>query len=284
MSWHLGRMTPFDLETTSPDPEQARIVEAYIGRVHNGSGHPPFEPYLVLVNPGVEIPAEASAIHHYDTAYLREFGQDAAASIEEIAARLAASLLEGIPIVGHNVGTYDLTVIDRECRRYGLATLADRTSGVVSPVLDTKILSKHVDPYRRRVSQQQGAQVLKTCAEVFRIPWSDDAAHGARYDALISARVAWRMGAIAVMPKDQRPKLASNASRDLFDHLAVPLSQLCVSQERWAAEQAASYADYLRKLAGQAQTPDEQAALTAQAEGVRGDWPIVPYARQEALS
>jgi DNA polymerase III subunit epsilon len=272
MSWHLARMAPFDLETTGPDPEQARIVEAYFGRV--GGGRPAEDYAALLVNPGVDCPAEATKIHGYSNAHLQEHGEDAVTSIEVIACAVAAALQERIPLVGHNIG-YDLTVLDRECRRYGLATPTDRAGLLVA--IDTKVLSKHVDPYRRRVSKDQGAHVLKTCAQVFAAGWNEADAHGARYDALTAARIAWRMGAVATLPKEQRPKLASKASRDLFDDLAVPLSALFHAQITWAKEQAESYAQYLRKQGDAAKTSDEQNALWEQAAGVRGDWPMVPY-------
>ncbi len=278
VSWHLERLTCFDLESTGPDPQTARIVEAYVGMV--GGGEPTIDLVSVLVNPGVPIPDEAAKVHGYTTAYVREHGQDWTDSVELIAARLATALAAEMPIVGHNVG-WDLTVIERECERAGLATVADRLEGPVRPVIDTKILSKHVDPYRRRVSAEQGAHVLKTCAQVFGIGWDDQNAHGARFDALTSGRVAWRMGAIAALPKQQRPKLASKASRDLFDDLAVPLNDLHVRQARWATEQAASYAEHLRKKADSARTADEQEALLNQAVSITGDWPVSPR-RQEA--
>lgn len=281
MSWHLGRMAPFDLETTSPNPEDARIVEAYLGRV--GGQYEPVEHDPILVNPGVEVPAEAAKIHGYTTEHLREHGMAADAGVDIVVSLVAAALQEGIPLVGHNI-SYDLTVLDRECRRHELPTVTERCNGWLGPVIDTKILSKHVDPYRRRVSKEQGAQVLKTCAQVFGIGWVDADAHGARFDALVSARVAWRMGVIAHLPKDQRPKLASKASRDLFDHLAVPLADLHRAQIDWAAEQAASYAEYLRKQAWEARTADEQEAKLAEAAAVTGDWPYRPYAAAGAIA
>ncbi len=279
MSWHLGRMAPFDLETTGTDPEQARIVETYVGRL--GGGHPVRDFAAMLVNPGVPVPAEAAKIHGYTTEHLAEHGEDPVTAVEVTAAAVAAALQERIPLVGHNIG-YDLTVLDRECRRYGLATPTDRAGLLVA--IDTRILSKHVDPYRRRVSKEQGAHVLKTCAEVFRAGWDDRDAHGARYDALVAARIAWRMGAVATLPKDQRPKLASKASRDLFDDLAVPLPTLFHSQITWAKEQADSYADYLRKQGDAAKTADEQNALWAQAGAVSGEWPMTPYVEHEGAS
>lgn len=273
MSWHLERLCPLDTETTGVDPETARIVEAYIGQV--GGSQAPVDPQPILINPGIEVPAEAAKIHGYTTEYLREHGAPAAESIDVFAGRAASALLAGVPLVGHNI-RYDLTILDRECRRHGLPTLAERTGGIEGPILDTQVLSKHVDPYRRRVSETQGAQCLKTCCQAFRVGWVDEDAHGARYDALASARVAWRIGSIAAMPRQDRPTFS--ASRDLFDDVAVDLVDLHAAQVKWAAEQDAGLAEYFRKQAMRARTADEQLDLHRRADSITGHWPIAPYA------
>jgi DNA polymerase-3 subunit epsilon len=266
VTWHLGRLAPLDFETTGTDPEDARIVEAYLGYV--GGGQDPVDRQPLLIDPGVEIPSEAAKIHGYTTEHVREHGMQAAEGVGRIAAAVAAVWAEGIPLVGHNIGQYDLTVLDREMVRHGLGSLVD-LMGSYGPVIDTQVLSKHVDRWRPRVSAEQGAHQLKTCAQVFRIPWVDENAHGARYDALISGRVAWRMGTIAAMPCDARPRIQSGRrdERHLFDDLAVPLSELFASQRKWAAEQAASYQNYLRdkRKSGDKHNPDAV---------IDGTWPV----------
>jgi DNA polymerase-3 subunit epsilon len=265
VTWHLGRLAPYDLETTSPDPEEARIVEAYVGQV--GGGRDPIDYTPLLVNPGVEIPAEAVKIHGHTTEHVREHGMAPEQAIPRIATAVAAAWKGGIPLVGHNI-RYDLTVIDRELVRYGEAPLIEWAGGSYGPVIDTQVLSKHVDRWRKRVSEDQGAHTLKTCAQVFGIAWVDEDAHGARYDALISARVAWRMGAIAAMPREQRPWIQASKrdERHLFDDIAVPLPELFARQQRWAAEQAASYQEYLRSpKAREKRNPDAV---------IDGSWPV----------
>lgn len=113
MSWHTGRMAAFDLETTAADPETARIVTACVALV---GGNKPQQLSNWVADPGIEIPAGAAAIHGYDTARARAEGQPAAEVIEQVTAALAQALTMGIPIVAMNV-RYDLTVLDRECRR-----------------------------------------------------------------------------------------------------------------------------------------------------------------------
>ena len=70
MNWHLGRMCPLDTETTGTNPETARIVEAYIGQV--GGDQAPVDPAPILIDPGVEVPAEAAKVHGVDAMVLGE--------------------------------------------------------------------------------------------------------------------------------------------------------------------------------------------------------------------
>ncbi|MFC5184405.1 exonuclease domain-containing protein [Actinomadura harenae] len=273
MSWHLGRMCPFDLETTGPAPETARIAQVYVGLV--GGGQDPLDLCDLLVNPGIPMPDETAKIHGLTTEYLTEHGHPAAEAIGAIANDVAEALLRGIPVVGHNV-RYDLTVLDRECRRYGLPTVDDLTGGALGPVIDTQILSKHVDKYRRRVSKEQGAQVLKTCAAAFDIPWDDDAAHGARADALIAARVAWRIGQYAAMPRADRPA-AKGRRLEAFDVLQVDLPTLHATQKRLAVEQDRDLAAYFRGEAERSRDADEQIEFHTKAASCTGHWPLIPH-------
>lgn len=267
MPWHLGRMATFDTETTGTDPHQARIVEAYLGMV--GGGEAPVDRAPLLVNPGVEVPEEATKIHGFTTEHLREHGAPAAETIPRIATAVADVWKRGIPLVGQNV-KYDLTVLDRELVRHGEPPLIEWCGGAYGPVIDTFVISKYLDRWRRKVSEQQGAHALKTTATVFGIAWNDADAHGARYDALIAARVAWRMGAIAAMPRERRPRIQAGRGDDrhLFDALACDLATLHARQQQWAAEQAASYQEWLRSpKAGDKHDP---------AAVISGAWPVEP--------
>jgi DNA polymerase-3 subunit epsilon len=277
--WHAGRMAPFDLETSDKDPEHARICQAYVGLV--GGGLDLVDLCEVLVDPGVPMPDEAYAIHGFSTEYLAEHGEMPGIAIDIIAANVSSAVREGVPLVGHNI-RYDLTVLDRECRRHRLPTVPDRTGGRLEPVIDTQILSKHVDQYRRRVSEEQGAQVLKTCAVAFGVPWDEDGAHGARYDALIAARVAWRIGQIAALPLRERPN-AQGRRREAFTDVAVGLPELHQAQVRWAAEQDAGLAAYFRDQGRRARDVDEQIEWNVRAESCSGHWPVTPFEQQGAL-
>jgi DNA polymerase III subunit epsilon len=82
--WHRGVMCAFDTETTGPDPESARIVTACVVHV-DGSGEMPPEAQAWLIDPGTDIPAEASAIHGITTEHARANGQAPHVALDEIA-------------------------------------------------------------------------------------------------------------------------------------------------------------------------------------------------------
>src|SRR4051794_3644780 len=60
MSWQHGRLVAFDIETTGVRPTVDRIVTAAVAVVGGGL---PSEHHDWLVDPGVEIPAGATAVH-----------------------------------------------------------------------------------------------------------------------------------------------------------------------------------------------------------------------------
>jgi DNA polymerase-3 subunit epsilon len=134
---------------------------------------------------------------------------------------------------------FDLTVLDREARRHGVLPLVDRVGGADGMlVVDPHVLDKQLDRFRK------GKRTLTAVCAHYRVPLADAEAHAANADALAAARVAWRLG---------------QASAELG---AIELRELHGQQVAWAAEQAASFQDYLRR--------------NGSVERVEGAWPIVP--------
>lgn len=213
MSWHLNRMCGFDLETTGPDPETARIVTACV--VQCGGGQPvQSATWLTDVN-GNEIPDEAANIHGITTEQARAEGTPLAEAVAEIVAALTQVTASGVPVVAMNA-RYDLTVLDREARRFGIDPLP---AGF--PVVDPFVLDKRFDKYRR------GSRKLTALCEHYQVPIGD--AHSADADAIAACRVAWRQG---------------TKYRELA---GLSLENLHTAQVGWAAEQAASLQEYFRK-------------------------------------
>lgn len=244
-------MLAFDLETTGVDPENARIVSACVA-VIDGTG---FEPPAIrewFVNPGVEIPAEASAIHGITTERACAEGMDPAVAMEEILCALEVDLSMGVPLVIYNA-PYDLTLFDRECRRHGVKTLTDDPVIMGEfPVIDPLVLDKHLDKFRKGKRTLEAACQHYGCAL--------DGAHDSTQDALAAARVAWRIA-------QKYPAIA-----------AMPLDDLHEMQKIAKLAQDISFAEYLTKQAKAAKTQADAFALYERANSIAdGHWPLVPY-------
>ena len=105
-------LVAIDCETTGLDPRRDRIVSLAAIRISPGLRVDERPMLDLLIDPGVEIPARATAIHGIDQAQLA-----GAPSFAEAFGRVAASL-EGAVVIGHFVG-FDLAIIGREAARAG---------------------------------------------------------------------------------------------------------------------------------------------------------------------
>jgi DNA polymerase-3 subunit epsilon len=142
--WATGPLLGFDTETTGVDVHTDRIVTAaFVVRTRQTT-----EVRTWLIDPGVEIPAEAAAIHGVSTAHARAHGRPPAEALEEIARFLAEHAAAGVPVVAYNAA-FDLTLLDAELARHGLPTLPERLGRPVSPVLDPLVIDRWRDRHRR---------------------------------------------------------------------------------------------------------------------------------------
>lgn len=263
MSWHTEPMAALDTESSGVDIENDRIVSAALIRV----GPDGAKPKTWLADPGIEIPAEATAIHGITTEHARAHGQAAKDVVEDVLYHLGEAVAAGVPIVGHNV-VYDLSIIDREARRHLGCGLEAAMPFLQARVIDTAVLDKVVLPRRRRVSPTQGARQLITVAQAYSLGWDEAAAHGSEYDALMAARVAWKIGRLIETPREQRPSFELGQYQQ-FDKLrGLSLDELHERQIEWAREQAAGLEQFLRKS-------DDSVR-------VDGRWPLIPHQAEGA--
>lgn len=255
MTWHNGTLCALDFETTGTDVETDRIVTACVARV-DGSGRSRPSVATWVADPGIEIPDLAAEFHGYTTERARAEGQPAGEVVAEVTAMLVRALDKGIPIVGFNVAAFDLTLLDRECRRYGLPTLSELCGGP-APVIDAFVLDKHV--YRR-------SRKLAEACRYWRVRL--DNAHEASADA-------WAAAGVAVRIAKRTPAIAR-----------MPLHELHTAQGEWKYEQDMGLAAWLRRKAAQARHVDDQLDLITKAkrvEAAAAHWPIIPFERQEQI-
>ena len=143
--WSQRRVVGFDTETTGVDVTSDRIVTAAL--VVRGSLTGLSRTRTWLIDPGVEIPEAASAVHGISTEHARAHGAEPATALAEIAAALTAVLADGTPVVAFNAA-FDLTILEYELARHGLPTLTDRLGRVPGPAIDPLVLDRALDRYR----------------------------------------------------------------------------------------------------------------------------------------
>jgi DNA polymerase-3 subunit epsilon len=173
--WADGPFVVLDTETTGTAVEQDRVVTACVGTV-GGDGHPELSSWLI--NPGVGIPAEATAVHGITTEQATAEGRAPEDAIADITGLLGVLWNDGVPLVAMNA-TFDLTILDRESRRH-----LGRPLPITGPVLDPLVIDRHADRYRK------GSRKLDALCAHYAV--NLDGAHDSTQDALAAARIVWR--------------------------------------------------------------------------------------------
>lgn len=204
----------FDTETTGVDPATARIVSSCIALL--GPHGEVTERYDWLLDPGIEIPAAAAHIHGISTEVARASGVKAAIGVAQIVDQLRSLEDRGLPLVVYNA-PYDLTLLWAEANRYGV-----RWPDRLSPIIDPLVLDRQVDRYRK------GKRTLEAVAQHYDV--SLGAAHDAGEDAIAAGRVAQAI------------------ARRFIEPLPDDVHALHQAQIGWAANQAASFQEYMRRV------------------------------------
>ncbi|MFP7760427.1 3'-5' exonuclease [Marisediminicola sp. LYQ134] len=206
------RLGVFDLETTGIDVESSRIVSAYVGVIDADGVATGVE---WLADPGIEIPAQASAVHGITTERARAEGRPAAEVVAEIVEVLRALLAQRVPVTIYNA-PYDLTLLNREATRHGVPPLDSP-----APIIDPLVLDRAMDTYRK------GKRTLEVAASVYGVELTD--AHDASADAIAAGRVAQAI------------------ARKFSAELGEDLAELHAKQSQWCSDQAASFQEYMRR-------------------------------------
>ena len=190
-TFDASRMLSFDLETTSANPFEARIVTSALVRIDGSGAHATEH----LADPGVEIPEEAAAVHGITTEKARAEGRPHEDVLRETVETIKQGWDDGFTLVVFNAA-YDLTVLRQ--------LTGDFT--VTGPVYDPFVIDKARDRYRK------GKRNLGSMCEHYGV--RIDNAHEATADALAAARVAWKQ-------VRQWPDLTQMDAGDLMEYQAV---------------------------------------------------------------
>jgi DNA polymerase III subunit epsilon len=211
-SWRDQPIMAFDLETTSGDPLEARIVTFAIV-VLGPSGRDMLQATGLVQPDGYDIPPEATAVHGITTEYALEHGEPRHQAYRHLVDVLGIAREQRWPLVVYNA-PYDLTILAREI------------PGIDMPphVIDPLVIDKQLDRYRK------GSRKLEDVARHYGVELTD--AHSALADARATARLAQALGAA-------HPTVSESS-----------LDELHAAQIQWYAEQRQSFEKYLREKKG----------------------------------
>jgi DNA polymerase-3 subunit epsilon len=236
----------FDLETTGVNVETDRIVTGAMVEVLHGV---PRRTRKWLVDPGVEIPEGAARIHGVTTEKARRDGMNPIRATAQIAGQIWGAMSNGLPVVIMNA-PYDLTLLDRECRRYDVTPVTEMIASAKDAIiLDPYVLDRRVDPFR------PGKRTLESLAAYYDVKLIG--AHEAGADALAAVQVTQKI------LRTSEDESAFNRSTYHHEVYGQDLGSLYAQQQLWFAAQSAGYQDWLRR------TKNPKAV-------VNGLWPIIP--------
>ncbi|MBB5825200.1 exonuclease domain-containing protein [Micromonospora carbonacea] len=184
--WHDLPVVGFDLEGTLPDPTQTRIVSAAL--VHSDGTTQEW-----LVDPGVPIPADATARHRITDEKVRADGRPAREALAELGTAVAKLIADATPLVAF-CAPYDVTALHTELARHGLPAIDwDR-----AVVIDPSVLHQQVEP------RWYGRRQLGDLCRYYEVTLDNahDAASDARAAADLARSIAARHEPIARMRPD----------------------------------------------------------------------------------
>lgn len=215
------RLCVFDLETTGLNLSTARIVTACVAII-DATGELEAPALELLVNPGIEIPPEAAAVHGVTTETARENGLEPEVAISKLLASLADALAAGVPLLAFNA-PYDFTILLNEANRYSIEPIDP------APVIDPLVLDRKVNKFRK------GKRNLGVLTADYGVKLTD--AHNSTADAIAAGRLAQAMAR-------------------KYPELNIPVTQLHELQKIWSEEQSLDFAKFMKS-----QRPDFEPEL-----------------------
>jgi DNA polymerase-3 subunit epsilon len=239
------RRTAWDTETTGPNPLEDRIVTAAF--IVRGGGKPDAD-LSWLINPGIEIPAEATEVHGITNEMVQSHGLEPKVALDEIANCVTYAIEQNLPLIAFNQ-SFDWSILHYDLKRNGLETVEDRLGASrPMPLVDPHVIDKQVDKYVKGT----GMRKLKPTAERYGVELADW--HTAEADALAALLIAEAQFA-------KHKYLAAMGPERLF-----------TSQQKWRADQQAGLQQWFRTKATEEQGGDPNKVID-------GSWPLIPTPR-----
>lgn len=209
-----SRMLSFDLETTSANPLEARIVTSALVRIEGSS----MTQQEMLADPGVEIPEAAAQIHGITTEKAQAEGRPHEEVLAETVEGITAAWDAGLTLVVYNA-PYDLTVLRQLTGDFV----------ITGPVYDPYTVDNVKDRYRK------GRRTLTDVAAHYGVAL--DNAHEATSDAIAAARIAWKQ------VNSLFPELKEMTTDELMEFQAVGFYELQDGRRKYWQSQGKDVTD-----------------------------------------
>ncbi len=245
-AWRARTAYGIDFETTGVDVHHDRAVTCTIVRVDAGTlrNHRTW-----LINPGVEIPEGATAVHGITTERARTDGVDPAAAIAEIGTMVLSVLKASYPLVAFNA-PFDLSLLEAELHRHGHETVTARTvPSDWHTVIDPMVLGRGLDTVNRGFRKGRKYKLPDLC-ERYNVPFTES--HDATADATGATLLALAM-------LDSEPYFDAHDPKALF-----------TAQQTWRREDQHRFREWVKREGRQAEYSD-----------IDGGWPLHSRLLQE---
>lgn len=188
----------WDVESTGIDVFNDRIVQLVISTA-DADGNI-LETWEWIIDPGIEVPKEASEVHGFTTEYLRENGE---LPVDALTQALSVFEEYGDLIwVAYNLN-YDASILGAEFKRHDITGIWDEyligepENPHEATLFDPLVVDRAKDKYRK------GKRKLENVATHYGVPFNPDEAHKADYDVKITAKVAAKVAEKYGIPSNE---------------------------------------------------------------------------------
>lgn len=186
--WHEQTMYGFDVESTGTNVFLDRIVQATLVKCPVEEVAE-YELRSWAINPGVEVPATATAVHGITTEQAQQ-GRPAPEAVAELGTMVVQLLKAAVPVAAFNAA-FDLSMLDSELARYALPTLTDRLAPEEwRSVVDPYVLARWIDQRDRNFKKGRKYRLPDLC-ERYGVAFEES--HQATADAVGAVHLARRL-------------------------------------------------------------------------------------------